>query len=182
LYAYSDETGQDTQGQFFLVATVIAVGARRDELVEWLEITEEKCRTRRGRSRAEKRLDYLDSLLFSGQLDNSVFYSKYMDTRAYRECTITSIARALDAKSPGRDYQADIVVDGLTRTEIRLFATDLRGRGIPAARIRGARDESSVLVRVAHEMVKLVREAEMGTGGEASQRFKRALGRVVVEA
>ena len=36
LYAYVDETGQDTQGTLFLLAVVV-VGNERDILLRWLE-------------------------------------------------------------------------------------------------------------------------------------------------
>lgn len=41
LYAYADETGQDTAGGFFLVAVVV-VGSERDQLLRWLAEVEKE--------------------------------------------------------------------------------------------------------------------------------------------
>ena len=65
LYCYVDESGQDTEGRFFLVAVVIS-GDGRDELQQRLEEIEH--RTRKGRAKwhrsgFSRRLDYIRSIL-----------------------------------------------------------------------------------------------------------------------
>ena len=41
LYCYVDETGQDTEGRFFLVSVVVT-GVERDEMRTWLETVEKE--------------------------------------------------------------------------------------------------------------------------------------------
>jgi hypothetical protein len=86
LYAYVDETGQETAGVFFLVAVVIA-GDDRDGLLEWLSAVEQatgKGKTPWHKSRHHARQAYMDRVLNDARLRGSVFYAVYPGTRAYQ--------------------------------------------------------------------------------------------------
>jgi len=175
LHVCSDETGQDTSGEFFLVATVIVEGVR-EELVEWLEECERKIDQPRC-TRAEFERRYSEAVLTSRRLHGAMFYSTYSATTAYRDCTITSIQRALHVIAPDRDYEADIVVDGLNPSDIRRFASELRGRGIPAHRVRGARDEADAMTRLADSLATFARAGSRGHRSAIFDRFERLVHR-----
>jgi hypothetical protein len=175
LHVCSDETGQDTSGEFFLVATVI-VGGVREELVEWLEQCERKI-DERPCSRAEFDRRYSETVLTNGRLHGSMFYSIHTATTAYRACTIASIRLAVDTFAPDRDYEADIVVDGLNPSDIRRFATELRSVGIPVRRVRGARDEADAMTRLSDSLATFARAGSRGQRSAVVERFERLVHR-----
>ncbi len=164
LYAYADETGQDTLGGFFLVAVVV-VGSERDELLHWLVEVEKEAG--KGflpwhKSRHEARAAYVDRVLAEPRLRGSIFYSVYPGTRAYRDLTLLTIAKALGERVRRRDYKVTVVIDGLRRGEARQAAMGLRRIRVPVRKVRGAREESNALVRLADAMAGFIRDAEEG--------------------
>jgi len=181
LYAYADETGQETAGGFFLVAVVV-VGSERDELLRWL--TEVEQETGKGpsawhKSRHEARSAYVDRVLGDSRLRGSIFYSAYPGTRAYRDLTLLTIAKALGARTRSRDYKVTVVIDGLRRAEARQAAVGLRRIRVPVRKVRGAREESSALVRLADAMAGFIRDAEEDMA-EWRERLERAKARGTV--
>jgi hypothetical protein len=162
LYAYVDESGQDTEGAFFLVA-VIVVGKERDEMLRWLEEVERE--TGKGlrswhRSRRRERLAYIDRVLGDPRLRRSMFYAHYAHTRAYRDLTLLTIAKALGERMGGKKYKATVIIDGLARTDTRAVAVGLRRIRIPIRKVRGGRDESNALLRLADAMAGFLRAAQ----------------------
>ena len=164
LYAYADETGQDTAGGFFLVAVVV-VGSAHDELVRLLqnaELTSAKHLLSWQKSRHGVRLAYVEEVLAQPALTRSIFYSVYPGTRAYRDLTLLTIAKALGERTH-RDYKVTVVIDGLRRSETRQVAVDLRRIRVPVRKVRGARDESNALIRLADAVAGFARDGEEGT-------------------
>jgi hypothetical protein len=175
LYAYVDETGQETAGAFFLVAVVVA-GNDRDALIEWLSSVEQatgKGKTPWHKSRHQARQAYMERVLNEARLGGSVFYSVYPGTRAYHDLTLLTIAKALGERSGGQPYKVTVIIDGLQRSEIRLVSVGLRRIRVPIRKVRGARDESHALVRLADAMAGFLRDAEEGQA-EWQARFLRA--------
>src|SRR4051794_19378676 len=127
LYCYVDETGQDTEGQFFLVAVVFA-RAERDELRQYVADIEERSgkQTRKwSRSTPRQRVAYMQAVLTHMDLAGNLYYSQYESTRAYVDLTVLSVAKAINAHT-AEPYAATILVDGLHRgTEQRKFAHGL---------------------------------------------------------
>ena len=170
LHVCSDETGQDTSGEFFLVATIVVEGDR-EELVKWLEGCEGKvahppCK------RAEYERRYSEMVIPNPRLHGAMFYSIYTGTIEYRRCTIDSIRLALDTAAPNRDYEADIVVDGLNPSDIRRFAKELRNVGVPAHRVRGARDEADAVTRLADSLATFARAGTRSHRSAVVDRFE----------
>jgi len=164
LYAYADETGQETGGGFFLVSVVV-VSDERDELQRWLvEVEREtgKGLTPWHKSRHPVRLAYMGRILRERRLRGSLFYSVYPGSQAYRDLTLLTIAKALGEYAHGRDYQATVIIDGLRRHEARQVAVGLRRIRVPVRKVRGARDESNALVRLADALAGFLRDAEEG--------------------
>jgi hypothetical protein len=164
LYAYVDETGQETAGAFFLVAVVVA-GENRDALIEWLSSIEQatgKGKTPWHKSRHQARQAYMDRVLNDARLGGSIFYSVYPGTRSYHDLTLLTIAKALGERSAGQPYKVTVIIDGLQRSEIRLVSVGLRRIRVPIRKVRGARDESHALVRLADAMAGFLRDAEEG--------------------
>lgn len=164
-YAYIDESGQDTEGRFFVVS-VILVGSDQDAIMTQLEAIEMRSRKRTlkwQRSRQPFRQAYIDELVNLDALSGSIFFSRFPNTRRYTEVTAEGVARAIRARARG-DYKITVLVDGLRKTERRAFTRRLRGLQIRPHKVRGVlKEENNALIRLADAVCGLVRDADDGS-------------------
>lgn len=163
LYCYVDETGQDTKGQFFLVSVVIT-GSERDAVITELERIEQS--TAKGlvkwhKAAFDRKVAYLNAILSNPSFKGRIFFSHYSQTTSYVELTVYSTAKAILERAK-EDYKATVVVDGLRRNEVARFAHELRKLHIRVKKVRGVRDESNALIRLADAIAGFVRDALEG--------------------
>jgi hypothetical protein len=184
LYAYSDETGQETEGEFFLVATII-VGDERDILLSDLEAIEQL--SRKGQqswrqTRHDRRIVYVDRILADPRLHGAIFYAIFRGSKDYQAATRETIIRALDARAPDRRrYRVTVIIDGLRRTERRGVAVELRRAGIPVKKVRGSRDQANALGRLADAMAGFIRDGEEAVA-DFAERLRDAKGKGRIRA
>jgi hypothetical protein len=76
---------------------------------------------------------------------------------------IFSTGKALHARATA-PLSATVVVDGLGRPERHRFAAGLRKLGIAVRKVRGARDQSDELIRLADAIAGFVRDSLAGSG------------------
>ena len=164
LYAYIDESGQDTLGRLFVVGAVVIDREQRDAVAGLLEALEErsqKGRVKWDRARFSHRQMYVSELANITRLSSSLFLARFTSTRRYNEATAQAAARAIHTKSASA-YRVRITVDGLTAGEKRGFTRILRSLGVRPDDVRGAREQSDVFIRLADALCGLVRDAEDG--------------------
>ncbi|HEY5668185.1 MAG TPA: DUF3800 domain-containing protein [Candidatus Saccharimonadales bacterium] len=168
LYCYVDETGQDTKGQLFIVVTVV-VAEERDRLDTYLEEAERlsgigKKKWVRAKTSQDGRNQYLGSVGV-GDFKSKLFYSYYTNTGtgAYEHLTVLAIAQAINQYREKHhlkdDYKVSVTIDGLKRAEEARVGKQLRELGVKSRKIRGARDGSEPLIRLADRIAGLVRDA-----------------------
>jgi hypothetical protein len=163
LYAYVDESGQDTGGSLFVVAVVIT-GAERDHLRRTLRAMERLSRKddkKWTKARPRERQAYLHHLLQTEAFVGHLYYAHYRQTRAYTEMTIraTAEARRHVTQEP---YQATVIIDGLGRPKRHRVAAGLRHRSIPVHKVRGIRDQADEFIRLADAVAGWVRDSLEG--------------------
>ncbi len=160
LYCYVDETGQDTKGDLFLVALVVT-GSERDELVREAEQIEKKSGKhliKWRKTRLDRKTAYLRAILSSPQFAEKLFFARYTKTKgAYLDLMALSTARAILQKAQGK-YSATVIVDGLHESEVWHFTHVLRSLRIPVRKVRGMKDESNSLIRLADAIAGFVRD------------------------
>lgn len=163
LYCFVDETGQDTEGRLFIVSIVIAQKDREEteKLLEKIEKETGKGKTKWIRSKREFKISFLERVLSSKVFTNKIFYSLSKDTKAYREITLITIASAI-ATFREKNYKALIFIDGLQRSEIFRVGSGLRKIGVHTHKVRGIKDESNAIIRLADAIAGLVREQTEG--------------------
>jgi hypothetical protein len=164
LYAYIDESGQDTLGRFFVVGAVVIDRAQRDTvagLLEALEARSQKGRVKWGRARFSHRQVYVSELANITRLSSSLFLARFTNTRRYHEATAQAAVRAILTKSASAS-RVRMTVDGLTAGEKRGFTRIVRSLGIRPDDVRGGREQSEVFIRLADALCGLVRDAEDG--------------------
>jgi urease gamma subunit len=182
LYCYVDETGQDTQGRLFIVVAVV-VADERHKLDMYLEEAEKasgigKKKWVRAKAAPESRDQYLESV-GAGDFRNKLFYSKYTETGtgAYEHLTVLAIAQAVNQYREKHrlkdEYKVSVTIDGLKRSEETRVGKQLRELGIKSRKIRGARDASEPLIRLADRIAGLVRDAD--DKGKTYQTLRRHL-------
>lgn len=162
LYCYVDETGQDTKGKFFLVSIVIAERTIKETVEKQLLEIERKTRKQTAKWQAapyQRRIDYLNAILEMKLLKNSIFYSVYKTTKEYVPLTTYTIAKAIGTKS-GESYQAIITIDGLNKKQRQQVMRGLRQLRVKYKKVRGARDQSDPLIRLADTLAGFLRDFE----------------------
>ncbi len=185
IYAYVDETGQDTRGQIFLVA-VVTVGKTRDKLRERLKEIERvtgKGKKRWSKSARSRRKDYISRIIESQLFVNCAYfahYSSHHKVRSYVDLTILTAAKAILAAVEERPYEVTVYVDGLgSKTERKQFTGGLRKLHIKTRQVRGVRDESDEFIRLADAMAGFARDGIGEEGKNADEvmapLFKKAV-------
>ncbi len=181
LYCYVDETGQDTEGKLFLVSVVITE-KEQQELRKKLETIEKKTKKRFSKwinSKKDIKQKYLQNIIESNFFRNKIFFAKYTQTKNYTEATIVAIAKAISKQAP-KEYEVNIYIDGLSRTERRKFASGLRKLRIKVRKVRGARDQSEIFIRLADAIAGFVRDYLEGEK-YAQDFYQRAIQRGVIQ-
>ncbi|HUQ95402.1 MAG TPA: DUF3800 domain-containing protein [Bryobacteraceae bacterium] len=162
LYCYFDESGQDTKGKLFLVALVVT-GNERDELVREAERIEEKSRKflfKWHKTKLDRKITYLRSILSSPMFEGKLFFARYPKPQgAYLDLMALSAARAIFQKGiPEEAFTTTVVVDGLNQSEVWHFGHILRSLRIHVRKVRGMKDESSSLIRLADALAGFIRD------------------------
>lgn len=160
LYCYVDETGQDTGGKFFLVSAVLIEKSLRDKLEQRLEEIERKTGKKKAKwikTDFSIRKEFLKEVAYITNLQSSIMYATYAETKTYIELTALTIAKAVLAKGE-EDYDVTIIVDGLTKADTEKIRKELKKLRVKYDTIRGMRDEQSVFLRLADCIAGFMRD------------------------
>lgn len=176
IYCYVDESGQDTEGRFFLVSIIIT-GDERERLIQALERIETE--TQKGISKWKKtspqrRVAYMQGILDSRLFVNKISYAAFADSRDYQELTIIATSKAIISTAPLNNYEASVYIDALGGKERMEVAAGLRQRHIKIKKVRGIRDQSNALIRLADAIAGFVRDYLEGNE-EIKIIYKKAL-------
>ena len=160
LYCYVDETGQDTKGDFFLVAVLLKEKSDLLKLEGQLVFIEKKTgkkslKWKKTNNRIKSK--YLKELIKINELKNSIFYSQYHLSKEYSKLTSLTIAKAVLMKE-NRDYSVTIIIDGLNDKERAVVRDELKKLKINYRKIRGMKDGQSVFLRLSDSMAGLLRD------------------------
>lgn len=160
LYCYADETGPDTKGEFFLVSVVALEGELREAAeasLERIETRTKKYNRKWGGTKHDIRIDYLRDILQVKKLRGSLFYATYRGQTNYIPLIAQTIIRVILLKAYG-NYQATIIIDGINEAEQKLVSRLLKESHIRYKNVRGPKDESTALLRLADAMAGFLRD------------------------
>jgi hypothetical protein len=166
LYCYVDEAGQDAASEFFVVVAVVNAG-EQDELRKALTEIEEAAGTGRRKwhkSRPERRLRYLDLVLEKNVVPDGVFFGAYPKPLPYFFPFVEVLERAI--KTGQQRSTARILIDGIDRQKARELTNALRVRDVCLEMVRGRRDESEPVIRLADMWAGCIRAAALGSCDE----------------
>jgi hypothetical protein len=177
LYAYVDESGQDTSGRFF-VASVLVREQERDSLGQQLELIEArsgKHRKKWQRARHAERVAYIQEVGRLIDLRRCLYYETFSGQTKYLALTSYTTAKATLRRVTG-DYRVTVFVDGLKGAEVEVFRRGLRDLHIKTRKVRGVRsDENNSYIRLVDAICGLVRDASEGKAwaGQAAADLKQ---------
>ena len=165
LYAYVDESGQDTKGYLFVVSILILENEVDDICTELekIEIESKKKNMKWNKAHYEFRRAYIEAILKVEKLRGKVFFEMFSDTKKYIELTSFATAKAILKKAGSNDYKATVFVDGFKKKEIEIFSRGLRDLKIRTRKIRGVKkDENNAFIRLVDAICGLIRDMEDG--------------------
>lgn len=163
IYCYIDESGQHSEGAYFIVSVVVA-DHRREALSLILENIEKqsgKNKYKWTKAKDEYRTAYIKAVLENPAFKGWLFSATYHDTQAYVDLTVSATAWAIQNYAQ-EEYKATVVVDGLQRSERHRFGATLRKSGISTQKIVGADDQKEPFIRLADALCGFIADAQQG--------------------
>lgn len=112
-------------------------------------------------------------------LHGAICYAPHRDTQAYVDLTIQSAARAV-LSAGSEPYRATVLVDGLVRSERQRFAAGLRRLNVSVNKVRGVKDQTDVLIRLADAVAGFSRSALREESGPMWELFQEARARGII--
>jgi hypothetical protein len=167
LYCYVDETGQDAASDIFVVVAVVT--AREQEpLRQALMDVEHLAGTGRRKwhkSRSSLRLRYLTMSLERHLGFGEIFFGSYPKPLPYFFPLLEVLEQAIKIKAVP-PYSARVYVDGIDHKKAAELTNALRLRGISLEMVKGRRDESEPIIRLADRWAGCIRGALQGEYAE----------------
>lgn len=96
-------------------------------------------------------------------MKNKVYYQIFQDSKAYQELTTLVVAKAINRyleKGNIKQYMATILIDGLNKTQEKKISKSLRDLGIRTRKVKGIRDETNAIIRLADSLAGMIREVD----------------------
>lgn len=180
LVCFSDETGQDTKGRFFLVSACVINEKNEKDLEDLLieiEIKSNKKFRKWKDSSNNVRKVFLDSFFSSKFPLSSLFYAKYKNSLEYVHLIALTIAQAILKKS-GDNYKVKIFFDRINKKCEQEIKNELKKLKIKFKKIRGMKDESFALIRLTDTMCGLIRDYLEGK--QKTIRYKKYIEKINV--
>jgi hypothetical protein len=113
------------------------------------------------KARPTRRLHYLNLVLEKGLGVVDVFFGSYPKPLSYSLPFVDIIEHAINARGPSSD-NARVFVDGMDRQKARELTNALRIRGVALEMVKGRRDESEPLIRLADMWAGCIRASLLG--------------------
>ncbi|PWU09068.1 MAG: hypothetical protein C5B50_28385 [Verrucomicrobia bacterium] len=167
LYAYVDETGQDTASDCFVVVTITS-DEEQDHLRIRLMGFEKQAKTgarKWNKCHTDRSLAYLRLSLDQLATQTTVFFGIYRKPIPYFFPMLDVLEHAIK-KRAAEPYTARVYVDGIDTKKAAELTNALRARGIMLEMVKSRRDESEPLIRFADRWAGCIRAAEHGHAPE----------------
>src|SRR3989339_1849146 len=162
IYCYVDESGQDTNGELFIVVAAIFQKDREKFETKLRQIENISDKKRKwSKSNQKRNILYNKKIARDKEFIETIFYSVETNksrNKSYLDITISTIASAIDL-SKYQSTKAVILIDGLQKSQVRLVSTRLRRVGLSIEKVRGVKkDENNIFIRLADSFAGFIRE------------------------
>lgn len=171
LYTYTDETGQHTMGDFFIVVTVIIEKIHREGLKDFLlriESNSDKNKLKWSSTNFDRRKSYMQHLInIPEDIKPVAYFSQFTDTTQYGYNTGVAISRAVKTELCGEEnYGVKILIDGLQGRERDKMRRFMKDENIRYDKIRGRDDENCSIIRLADAVAGFLKDYKEKKGYE----------------
>ena len=164
LYCYVDETGQDAGSKFFVIVSVVSDQEQtqiRGELAE-AEKDSKLGIKKWHRSRSPEKEDFLRLLIKQEVAKGDIYYRNFKKPLPFFLPMLEVVEKAIKDKVGNKPYVAIVYVDGIDKKKAQELTGGLRLKGISLSYVRGARDESEPIIRLADRWAGCIRDALEG--------------------
>lgn len=167
LYAYVDESGATQARECFIVVVVLVDQGEREAVERALEEAERqsgKNLHKWNKSTPHVRSEYMRLIAATWRRFAALVCRLHVHgVGHYYERTGDTILGAVRSVSPPDGAEVVIVVDGLNAEERQRMTKQVRAARLPIRlKVRGGRDESTPLLRLADALAGLIRHHRMG--------------------
>ncbi len=166
VYVYLDESGQNSASRFFVVVAVVCASFQ-EELRAQLRDIERSTGTggkKWHKLRHENRMQYLMLVLERKIVAQSVYTAHYKKPIPFFFPMVAILEKAIKDSVHGA-YEAQVYVDGIDVQKGKELTNALRACGISLRAVKGRRDESEPLIRLADMWAGCLRSALLDTPG-----------------
>ncbi|MBI2464805.1 DUF3800 domain-containing protein [Candidatus Shapirobacteria bacterium] len=158
---YTDESGQDTKWKEFVVSTIICL-TKDSEIIEAKLDKAEKNSNKHQKwfkSNNQRRQEYVNQLLDNKVLlESSIYFSKYHNKTDYVSLVTSHIVKAIKSYSSETNLDIKIFIDKVDHKTLAKVKKELKLYRLKVNKIRGVRDESSSLIRLADSICGMIRD------------------------
>jgi len=165
IYCYVDETGQDIGSDVFIVVVIIInlnLNITR-ELLEYLEKVTLIGTVKWHKSNYWYRLAFMEKFL-SGNFDGlHIYFGTVKKPTVYYFSTLEIIKKAI-AINNRPNTQIIVCIDGLDKSSAKKITKVLRTQAQRIRLVKGVKDESEALIRLADRWAGCIRMALVGNG------------------
>ena len=164
LYAYGEETGQDTYGRIFVVTVIISDQNYQTltALCEAYERASGKGRRKWHGTAPQLRLEFMRQVIGDDRFRGALCYAKLQRQAQpdFDAFTVDTLAAAIARKLNTGHYVVETWIDGLSKTKRTEYANALRGKGLQNIHLHRVRKEGgNTLIRLADSLAGLLRDA-----------------------
>lgn len=163
LYAYADETGQDTKGKFFLVCILVA---KQEKIIKYQTVLDQiekqaKKKAKWSHASFKQRINYFkraSSLL--KQFKGDIFFKVYYNTTAYIPLIALAVGEAIINKTARHPkYRVQVIIDGLKEKEREFVKKEFKNLQIKFTKIKiRIREEQDVYLRLVDSLAGFLRD------------------------
>lgn len=178
LYCYVDETGQDTKGNIFIVSVIISAESQEEiaEFIKEIEKSSGKSQFKWGRSVLKQRLEFISKIFNQGKAKLTIYYSIYKDTLEFKNSTVLTIAKSINAVEDYKEHTFNVYVDGLSKKDEKYYGSQLHHLGIHTKKVKGVKkDENNPMIRLADSICGFVRDVIEESTEESERIFDKAV-------
>ena len=173
---YIDESRQRVGGEWFIVAGVAVEDSDKfRQLCENVERTSRKRHVKWGRANKKNRLVYLRTVVSDVRFQDILLFSYvFRKPKDYIGATIRGIDLAV-ANLQVSNLPVSVYIDGLIRTQYKEYQVRLRQLGCQVGKVRGGKDESEPLIRLADAVAGATRDFLEYEDNELKEIFSSAI-------
>lgn len=173
---YTDESGQDTKGELFVVCTVITLSSNSEQLEKDLNSIESKTNKKYKwyESKDENRKNYIRHVTKLKSTNKfQIYYSIFNNKLDYSNLLGSHIAKSIINFVGENEYKAKIFIDKTNNKVIEKIKNEIKLYRIKYQKIRGLSDDSSSIIRLADSSCGMIRDIDKNKSTEYKLLFRK---------